>query len=655
MLGASLWCVIGILLLRELQGFCDAINAKFYDWKLTRNPLKKLSKEIVHLDIDDPAVQKFGRWPWDRAKSAMVVKRLSEFGAKVIIFDIVYASKGPTEEGDEALVQAIQQAGNVVSAVGPRISSNSKEILQDTTSDDRSDLLYERAWLLQVSEQFQLYHVVGLDDVKVPLTKVIIGSRQIGHIAGRPDSVDGVHRSIPLLVGLVDRYIPCLSLAALAVVWDLRFDDISLKPSGEIEIRQKEGTLNIPLDPLGMMRIRWGDPQESFAHYSLIDLFSDVPDPTRSNRYKDKVVIVGVTISGTTDIGITPVGASTPLNRIHSFALNTILSREFITSIRSWPSVILFSVVTALIFSVAAALLRLRLGVALAAGLFWGYPTISFVWFAYRACDIPFMEFWLIFSPAALISLSIRGASMELQAARASKAVERYLSPELLTNILDHPNGLDLSTKRRELTILFVDIKGFSTVCETVPVEYINQFLNEFMERMVSVIFEYHGTIDKFLGDGLLAFFGDPVPLENHARAAVQAGIRMQQEMAHLSEKWAKSGIAEFRHGTLIRIGINTGLLVVGNIGFARRMEYTVVGASVNIASRLQGIAPPGGMMLTARTKALAGDDFPYEGPDWVRVKGIDRDIEVYRILPEAIFLLPPKEPKTASNEKSGP
>ena len=231
----------------------------------------------------------------------------------------------------------------------------------------------------------------------------------------------------------------------------------------------------------------------------------------------------------------------------------------------------------------------------------------------------------------------MRITTLELQAARASKAVERYLSPELLEHIVEEGMDLDLSTKRTELTIMFVDVEGFSTISETVDVEYINRLLNDFFEEMTQAIFQHRGTVDKFLGDGLLAFFGNPVPLKNHAQAALRAALEMQKSMVKLNAELSQWGISELEKGISIRIGINTGLVIVGNIGSARRLEYTVLGSAVNIASRLQSLAPSGGIIMTARTHSLSRDHVACEGPDHVKVKGIDKAIEVFRIYPDAI------------------
>ncbi|MBM3303353.1 MAG: adenylate/guanylate cyclase domain-containing protein, partial [Deltaproteobacteria bacterium] len=277
-----------------------------------------------------------------------------------------------------------------------------------------------------------------------------------------------------------------------------------------------------------------------------------------------------------------------------------------------------------------------RIGIIVSVSVCVAFAALVVIAFGYLGYDLPSAEFFAIFVPAASIVLVGRAASIELQASRACKALERYLSPELLEQIIESGAELDLSTRRRELTVVFVDIQGFSTISETVDVEYINRMLNDFFERMTKAIFEHKGTIDKFLGDGLLAFFGDPIPLENHALAAVKASLAMQEQMRQLNAQYASSGIPEFQKGIWLRIGVNTGLIIVGNVGSSRRLEYTVLGSTVNIASRLQSLAPPGGVIMTARTRGMVKDEIESDGPDIVKVKGIDRGIEVYRIYPQS-------------------
>jgi adenylate cyclase len=288
----------------------------------------------------------------------------------------------------------------------------------------------------------------------------------------------------------------------------------------------------------------------------------------------------------------------------------------------------------AILLSAVVFRLRLRWSVVTVVSAFVLACAGSVASFALYSHELPLIEAFFIFFPSALASVGVMTVSVEWDAARTRQALKCYLSPQIRDKIINGDQEVDLSTKRKEITVVFVDVEGFSTISETVEIEYLNRFLNDFFEMTTQAVFKYNGTVDKFLGDGLLAFFGDPLPMENHALAAIQAGIAMQQGMAELSARWARSGIFEFEKGVRIRIGMSTGMIIVGNIGSKGLMEYTVVGSAVNIASRLQSKAPPSGILMTARTWVLARADLPFEGPDMVRVKGIDRDLEVYTLRP---------------------
>jgi class 3 adenylate cyclase len=260
------------------------------------------------------------------------------------------------------------------------------------------------------------------------------------------------------------------------------------------------------------------------------------------------------------------------------------------------------------------------------------YGLFVLIGFVRWSCDFPTAAPMIIFMVSATTFLVAGAISMESRADRVSGALERYLSPQMLNSIVGHDHEIDLSTRRKELTILFVDIKGFSTMSETLEVGYLESFLNEFLEAMTRAVFDNHGTVDKFLGDGLMAFFGDPVELDNHALAAVHSAAQMRRELENLNKKWSAAGISEFAGGIQIRIGINTGIVVVGNVGSQRRMEYTVIGSAVNVASRLQEAAPPGGVLLSARTCSLAKESLKCKEPRTIKVKGVERAITVYEL-----------------------
>lgn len=614
----------------------QAINHRLYDWKLSLAGPPKGPDRVVHVDIDDESLRKydkeFGSWPWDRSVTAGIIRRLKELGAKTVAFDIIYASQGRTEAGDRELADAVQEVGNVVLAYALTTTDRRGAPIEfGEGAQKRADDLYDfQCWPVKVPATVKLEHARKFEKLLLPQNALIRNARAVGHIKGTLDR-DGIHRRLALVIGIADRISPSLGLAALAAYWDLEPHDIRIEPDGTMVLDRVGGPVRIPMDPDGYFPVNWG-PWGTFPRYSAADVLEVSGEKSEDDRFRDKLVIVGVTWTGSTDMGATPVSEDMPLSRLHSNVIRTIMSGSYIRTVRWYPYPAGTAILAALLLSVAILKLRLKWGIFLTvAGAVIGFVgTLGAFITAYW--EIPIAQAAFIFIAGGLPALTWRAATVELQASRTARAMERYLSPELLAGVITADEDLDLSTKRTELTILFVDIVGFSTISETAEVEHVNRFLNDFFEHMTRAVFDRRGTVDKFLGDGLLAFFGDPVQLENHARSAVEAAVDMQRRMVELNAKWTEAGIREFRNGVSIRIGINTDFVVVGNVGSERRMEYTVVGSAVNVASRLQSLAHPGGIVFTARTRALAKPDFNVTGPEQVKVKGIDKSIEVYRI-----------------------
>jgi len=485
-----------------------------------------------------------------------------------------------------------------------------------------------------------LFKVRVMHDEVLPLLPIINFSKELGFMTGTADK-DGVNRRIPPVATLPeDRCLLSLSLAALKAYWNLSCNDITFSKEGKIEIRHQGMVTAIPLDSRGLMLVNFGPLDEYFTEKTVLDVLSDEPDPARAARYKDKIVIVAVTATGTHDRGPTPVSNRGPLSRVHSNALSTILTGSFIVPVGAFPWTVALTVILAILFSVASQRWPWKLGAGLAIATSLMAAGIVLLAFTVWSYDIASGEFFVIFVPVAVMSLVTRAVAIERKAVRASRALERYLSPELLKRMLDKRPDIDLSAKRMELTILFVDIQGFTTISEQVQVDYIHRFLNDFFTGMTQAVFDHQGAVNKFLGDGLLAFFGDPIPVENHAECAVRAAIDMQKAMMKVNAQWMRSGLGDFQNGLAIRIGINTGLVIVGDLGSARRIEYTVLGSAVNIASRLESLCPPGGVIMSSRTRAMIGNEIECEAPTFVRVKGIHKEIEVYTIRPEYIQAL---------------
>jgi class 3 adenylate cyclase len=208
------------------------------------------------------------------------------------------------------------------------------------------------------------------------------------------------------------------------------------------------------------------------------------------------------------------------------------------------------------------------------------------------------------------------------------RTFSRYFSPQLVQRIMASPGSISLAGKRKELTILFSDIKGFTTMSETLDPDAVTELLRGYFDRMTEIVFRHGGVVDKFIGDGMLAFFGDPDWTEDHALKAVRAAMDMQREVRRFSDERKAAGLVPIE----IRIGINSGWVTVGDLGASRRVEYTVIGRAVNLAQRLESNAPVGGILIGPRTHGLVKDQVTIVCSREVQAKGIDEPVLAYEV-----------------------
>jgi adenylate cyclase len=225
------------------------------------------------------------------------------------------------------------------------------------------------------------------------------------------------------------------------------------------------------------------------------------------------------------------------------------------------------------------------------------------------------------------VVLVYRFINEEREKEATQRSFEAYLPPAVVKRQLAHPESI-FEVQKKELTIMFTDIKSFTTYSSTMTPDQIQNFLAEYFDAMVQIVFKYEGTVDKYIGDGLMVFFGAPEPQSDHAIRAVKAGIEMQIKCRELKEKWVKEGLFPLK----IRVGINTGEVVVGNMGTRKKLAYTVLGSDVNLANRLESNAPVEGIMISRRTWELVKDNVLTLPHEPVLVKGLDFPIEVYTV-----------------------
>jgi adenylate cyclase len=343
-------------------------------------------------------------------------------------------------------------------------------------------------------------------------------------------------------------------------------------------------------------------------------------------------VLVGVTATAVYDLRVTPLAAAFPGVEIHATIIDNVLQERFLWVPR-WAdefeaaAILLFALLVGWFLShlraVRAALACLALAFAYAA-------STEFLLLEH-GCLLP------VVAPTLAVGLSFAAGTLqryvweERERRRLRKALELYLSPSAAAYVAEHPQALRLGGEKRDCTVLFSDVRDFTAISETLPPEQLMELLNVYLGAMTEVVFEHDGMLDKYIGDGLMALWGVPLPQPGHARKACAAALAMQERLRALSGSWHERGWPALA----IRVGIHSGPMVFGNLGSAEHLSLTVIGDNVNLASRLEGLNKRYGTTILASeaTVAQAGEDLLVREIDWVRVKGRQQPVRVFELL----------------------
>jgi adenylate cyclase len=538
-----------------------ALERRVYDsWFTLRGPLPRpTGVAVVAIDLESEA--SLGRYPWSRAWHARLLRNLKRAGARVVAFDLTFADPTPD---DTAFAAALRETG--IGVLGAK-----------------TDVLFRRG-----ASGFRLEEPVAA-----------LGATAIGIVDVRPDAVDGVVREYPVLHQYPQGQ--RAQLAVEAVRRALGLPASALRGVGE---GWRLGDREIHSGPSGGMLVDYAGPTGSVATYSYVTVVDDEAtdvgewdmdtfgDLARSGVLRGRIVFVGSTIPEHQDMHPTPfrdVGGAegavlVPGVEIHAQAAAALLARRFIRPLGR-PAQYLWAALLAAVTVVGLARLRALRGTLLAALL---------VACAVAAAGLLFTRqgLWLwAVAPVLSVSLAWAGGTAVLvtdearEKARIRRMFQQYVPPAVVQELIHRPELLALGGEERVATILFSDVKGFSRVAEGLAPTRLVALLNEYLTAMTDVVVEHGGVIDKYLGDALMAEFGVPIPRDDHAVLACRAALRMRDELRRLREGWTRRGMPALH----ARTGINTGRVLVGNLGSFRMTDYTCMGDHVNLASRLEG------------------------------------------------------------------
>jgi len=587
---------------------------------------------VIIILIDDPSLAQLGPWPWPRGLHGDLIRRLHSLGAEFIVYDILFATPGEDPAQDNDLLAAMRETQKVIFPLALQLEPYPAGSELAELSPESWKAL--KPFFLEFEPNSVKVHPPCAVRARMPLSDMISAASGVGHNASTPDT-DGVFRRVPLMARVRDKIIPPLGFSAIAqlgmwdtqqMMWDGR--ELVIPPTSS---SQGVSALRIPLDHEANLIINWAGPWNSITNFSARWLLDPSPpqdiQQEMQKRIKGSVCIVGAGFTGGGDIGPQPFQTDYLLVGLHANMINTLLSGRFLVQSER-VAVILYLLFLSLI-AICLGLFR-RPWVSTLAGILViiGYILYSFVALVWQNTFIPVIAPEIAFI-ISFVSITLYRLSRESLKVRFLRDHLGHTLPRtILDQLIENPDSINLQSERREVTVLFSDIVGFTSISDKEEPEIVYDLLTEYFEAMTRIIFKHGGTIDKFMGDGILAFWGAPIPAGNSALPAVRAAAEMQSSVRKLNVKWKHSGWPVIS----IRIGINTGYVSVGFFGSPLRREYTVLGSNVNMGQRLESNCRPGNVLVDRRTYALVKDEFQALSLGKIDLKGFADKIEVYEI-----------------------
>ena len=546
---------------------------------------------IVVVGIDDATLAELGRFPFDRSYHAQLITALDRMGAHVVGYDVGFPEPNPqAPESDAELAAAVQEAGNVVMVAEAELEG-------------------------------RIGDVPRASDVQLPIPEIAEGAG-LAHPNVIPDP-DRIVRTLPLVVDTPGGdLLPALSFVLYQAEEGLAGPP-TLRPEG-VQVADRV----IPTGEGHLLDVNFPN-RDDLPVLSFIDVLQgNVPE----EAIRDKIVLVGATEADLGDVEFTPVSEGRePGVFIHADALNTMLTGAFLER-EGTPITLLWVFVLALLAAVAVAYLRIWLSPIVALGVVAAFAFLGFMRFDNgTVMNLAYPPLALILS--FLAALAVRYLTEERERRRVTQVFGRYVAKDVVDEVLAAPqNALaTLDGAERSLSMLFADLRGFTSASEDKRPAEVVAALNAYLDAMTRAVNEEMGTVDKFMGDCVMAFWGAPRPTENHAERAARAGIKMLDYIDEAVQKGDTAGLNVAGCG----VGIATGPAVVGNIGSAERLDYTVIGDTVNTASRICGVAGAGQVVITQETKDALGEEFRIGPLPPLVVKGKVEPLAVYEVLRE--------------------
>ncbi len=634
----SIWMVIIVaaVLLGIRIDNSDTVKTlryKTWDYFQTIHPRQDVSDLVTIVDIGEKDIAKYGQWPWPRHIMAMLHAKLGDAGAVIINYNILFAEPdrmGSTQylnsfpmsaETRELLQKNLVDTDKVFSIV---IKESGNTILMMSVKNNADNVLPSTTQIIKKGNvEPWLWNYAG---IVPPLTELTVGVAGSGVNVTAPEP-DSVVRKMPILITIGNKIYPSMLIENVRVINKSKRIKVVAKEHGIDEILVKKNS-GIPVNHNAEMYINYANPKK-YNHVSADYVLSSEFD---GNAVKGKIVVVGLDAAGLSVLKYTPFGLTTD-QEITAQALDTLLTGKYLTRLPQADTYeILFMGLLGLLMIILIPRVSVLFSIPLLVFVLSGISYASYMAYANKGflIDPSFavLYIFLIWSHSTYNNFATQSRLRK----QIKKQFEHYLDPGMVKKLQKNPSLLKLGGETKTMTFLFSDIRGFTPISEKYKgnPEGLTRLINRFLTSMTDIIIKNGGTIDKFMGDCIMAFWNAPLDNDKHRQLAVKSAIEMQIELALLNVQLVAEGLPQINIG----IGINTGEALVGNMGSRQRFDYSVIGDAVNLASRLESSSKTLGktLVIGEDTRHTIETIYPFEYIDSITVKGKTEKIKVYTI-----------------------
>lgn len=634
--------VIAIQHFGETSPTLERINGLIYDIRLeaTIQP-RETETTILILDLDERSMQAEGRWPWSRFKIAKMIEKLAEDGAVVVALDIMFSEPEPNHVS--SVINLLQNEG---------ADNNILGLLNSYTEQADADIAFSEAiqstdtvisMLFNETDEIQAGTLPSpvirfdTDDLEHIASHTYFGyvanielfnqtAPGIGFMNALPES-DGFIRSTLLFANHNNQFYPSLALETTRL-YSLA-DEVQVQTADLEGVRTitgvKIGRQTIPTDAIGKVLVPFKGPARSFKYISATDLLNDRVPP---GTFDSAIVFVGTSAVGNADLRSTPVGVQYPGVEVHANVAEALLYPEYLPSVPDWMIagilvlLLLIGLLLSLVLPALGPLTIAVFGIVLIGSLIW----FDFYMWSEQKISLAMATPLLLSFGLTIMNIAV-GFFTESGKRKQIKGIfDQYVPPAHIEKMLQNPELLNTAGERKEMSVLFSDIRSFTTISEKLTAADLANLLNRYFSPITQSIFEHQGTIDKYVGDMVMAFWNAPLNDEDHAEHSIMCAFKMLEITEELTREFVEEGWPAIKIG----VGINTGEMNVGDMGSEYRRAYTVLGDAVNLGSRLEGLTKFYGVELLVSEFTVAKcPKMSFRPIDKVRVKGKDKAVSI--------------------------